>query len=54
MEPLTQISVRSQDIAHEVMVMAIDKSEAAAQNDFDAAKRVIDEHGMMFLLKNHS
>ena len=44
MEPLRQVPVQSEEVRF-VFVMALDKSEAAAQSDFDAAKNVIRNFG---------
>ena len=52
MEPLQQISIRTQDIVHEVMVMSVDKSEAAARKDFDWAKEMIREEGKLLIQRN--
>ena len=45
MQPLTQISIQTQPEQREVMIMAVDKSEAAAQSDFDTAKSIFQNIG---------
>ena len=44
-EPITQIALNSRNNWHEVSLLAVDKYEAAAQSDFDAAKDVVLRRG---------